>query len=136
MGFGRLLKRLIVREHRGDIHELTLHVVFELYDQLVVDIEGLERVFPIFDSHEGFLVRVDLSEKLLDKGEAEVEAFESVVLISELFEFLKVDLACTLTCLFEAFFNRIELLRDDQANLLQRCHFPVMDVSLSESSSH
>ena len=59
----KITKGLIVGVYRCDVDEPALKVVFEFNDQLIMLIECLESICPIFQCHVGFLVRINLAKQ-------------------------------------------------------------------------
>jgi len=61
----KLTKGLIVGVCRCNVGEPALKVVFEFNDQLIMLIECLESICPIFHGHVGFLVGINLAKQFL-----------------------------------------------------------------------
>lgn len=110
-------------------------MVLKFNEQLVIPAEGSECICPVITVEVALLVRVKLREELLNEGDSQVEATESILLLQELLEVVEGNLSLAITCSNKAISHSCIFLGQDKANLLNGGEFPVEGAGLTEATT-
>jgi hypothetical protein len=86
-------------EGRLAVCEIALHSVLQLDQDLLAVAEGLESMGPVVLRQETLLVRVNLSEQLLQQRLGHVETIQAVQLLNEFLKLFKGKLGQSLRCI-------------------------------------